>query len=66
MHKTIPYSTMAGFLAGHRAAAPAAVAALDTEAGTALLSEICATLQPSRNDAGLVVPYETHVTLASA
>ncbi len=58
---TIRHPAVAEFLAGQLAAAPVAVAvaALDTAARTALLSEIRATLQPYTDDAGLAVPYET-------
>jgi len=48
-----------------RALLAAAGAGRDTEAHTALLSEICATLQPYMDDTALGVPYETHVAVAS-
>lgn len=68
MFLTIRHPAAMEFLAGQLAAAPvaAAVAALDTAARMALLSDICSALQPYTDDAGLAVPYATHVAVASA
>src|SRR4249919_1943784 len=56
---TIRHPAVTEFLAGQLAATPvaAAVAALDAAARTALLSDICAMLQPYMDEAGLAVPY---------
>jgi ubiquinone/menaquinone biosynthesis C-methylase UbiE len=68
MRLTIRPAAVMAFLAGQLAATPVAavVAALDPAARTALLSDICARLQPYTDEAGLAVPYATHVAVATA
>jgi hypothetical protein len=65
---TIRPPAVTEFLAGHLAATPVAavVAALDAAARTALLSDICARLQPYMDETGLAVPYATNIAVASA
>jgi ubiquinone/menaquinone biosynthesis C-methylase UbiE len=65
---TIRQAAVTEFLAGQLAATPVAtaVAALDAAARAALLSDICVMLQPYMDEAGLAVPYATHVAVASA
>lgn len=56
------------FLSGQFAASPIAndIAALDATAREAFFEQITAALQPYRDDAGYMIPYETHVAQAQA
>jgi hypothetical protein len=65
---TIRHPSLTAFILGQLAATPVAarIAALDANARTALLDDICTALWPYTDDEGLAVPYEIHVAVAYA